>query len=336
MSDRRARNRTLPSRRAFLGIGLGAFTVVATPGILRSRLGLERTLTRRSVPVMGTVAELAVVTNDADHAHRALDAAVAELRRVEALMTRFRDDSDVGRVNLGGARRPVPVSRETADVVAEALRWARLSGGVFDPALGRATGLWDVGHRATPPPSEQVRSLADRGLWRTVEVETGGSVPLIRLHDPDAALDLGGIAKGYGVDAAARALRDHGAFHALVNVGGDLRATGVSEDGDPWRVGIRSPVHPDRFTESFPLADAAVATSGDYLQYFDHRGRRYHHLLDPGNAQPRATAMRTLTIVAGSCMAADAAATTLFGMPADRARDLLASAGRGARIAHTG
>ncbi|MGD2067523.1 MAG: FAD:protein FMN transferase [Gemmatimonadota bacterium] len=319
-----------PDRRQFLGIGLGAFAVAALPGVIRP----GRSIVRRSVPVMGTVADLAVVTRDGRHGQRAIDAALAELRRVEALMTRFRDDSDVGRSNLEAARRAVPVSSETAGVVGEALRWARLSGGAFDPALGRATALWDVGRRHTPPADDAVHGLAGRQLWRAVEVDTDGSVPRLRFHDPDAALDLGGIAKGYGVDRAAAALREHGAFDALVNVGGDLRVMGLSEDRDLWAVGVRSPESPDRMLTTLHLTDAAVATSGDYLQYFVHGGRRYHHLLDPRAAAPRTTGTRTLTVVAGTCIAADAAATTAFGLDPARAGGVVATAGRGARIAH--
>jgi len=129
-------------------------------------------------------------------------------------------------------------------------------------------------------------------------------------------IDLGGIGKGYGVDRAVAALREWGVRDAIVNVGGDLYAMGTSEDGDPWRVGIRSPDDPSRMIRSIDASDRAVATSGVYEQYFDWRGRRFHHLLDPATGEPRRTAERTLTIAAADCMTADAAATALFGRPA--------------------
>ena len=145
-----------PDRRTFLGIGLGAFAVAALPGVVRP----DRRLVRRSVPVMGTVADFAVVSRNEDHAHRAIDAAVAELRRVESLMTRFRDDSDVGRANLTGALAPVPVSSETAAVVREALRWSRASGGVFDPALGRLIRRWSPAGDRREPGDEGRKALS--------------------------------------------------------------------------------------------------------------------------------------------------------------------------------
>lgn len=317
-------------RRQFLGIGLGVFAVAALPGVVRP----GRRVVRRSVPLMGTVAELAVVTRRPDHGHRAIRAAIDELRRVESLMTRFRDDSDVGRANLDAARAPVAVSLETAEVVRDALLWSHRSDGAFDPALGRATTLWDAGRRTEPPGEVLVRRFAGRELWRAIEVETGSTVPRIRFHDPDVALDLGGIAKGYGVDRAAEVLREHGAFDALVNVGGDLRIMGSSLDGDAWRVGIRAPDDPERMLATLRLGDAAVATSGDYLQSFVHRGRRYHHLLDPALGEPRRSPIRTLTVVGATCLTADAAATTVFGLDDARADRILHATAPDARIAH--
>lgn len=330
-----------PDRRTFIGVGLGAFALAAVPAG-RSLFGLRTRAARRSVPVMGTVAELVAVHPSEAHAHRALDAAIDALRRVDATMTRFRDDSDVGRVNSSAPGTAVTVSSETFRVVEEGIRWARLSDGAFDPALGRAAALWDPGRRTAPPEGAEVRRLAGGGLWRAVEVERGRSTPTIRLHDPRASLDLGGIAKGFGVDAAVRALEDYGVFRALVNAGGDLRAAGVAEDGEPWEVGVRDPEapwapgEPIRVVAILRVTDRAVATSGDYQQAFDHGGRRYHHLLDPVTGEPRWSGSRTLTVVAGECMAADAAATALFGARAGAAEKLLRASGTDAHIAHRG
>ena len=105
-------------------------------------------------------------------------------------------------------------------------------------------------------------------------------------HDEDMGIDLGGIGKGYGVDRAVAVLREWGFQNGLVNVGGDLYAMGVSEDGDPWNVGVRSPDDPQGLVANLAMSDQAVATSGDYHQYFEHDGRRYHHLLDPTTGAP--------------------------------------------------
>jgi FAD:protein FMN transferase len=320
-----------PSRREFLVLGAGIFTVSAV-GITRSR----QRLVRRTVPVMGTLAEVAVVSRDDAHAHRAITAAVDELHLVHRLMSRFDPASDIGRINAGAHRGAVLVSNATADVLDEALHWARLPGSRFDPCLGRATELWHVTDRTEPPPQDQVRRLARRELYRGVRLERVHDGALVSTAGADVAIDLGGIAKGYAVDRAVAALQAWGVTGALVNAGGDLYVLGTSEGGEPWRVGIRSPAEPAQLAATLLLQDRAVATSGDYEQYFEHDGRRYHHLLDPATAAPRASTTHSFTVAAATCMVADAAATSVFGLPAAEARRVLAAAGRDAAAAQAG
>jgi thiamine biosynthesis lipoprotein len=317
-----------PSRREVVLLGVGAFAVAAIP-FLR---GGRRRLVRRSVPVMGTVADLAVVHRDERYAQAAIDAAIQQLRYVDRTMTAYSETSDVGRVNREATKQPVTITNATATVVLEGLYWGESSDGAFDPCLGAAVNLWDVKQRSVPPDEADVRQLAGRRPYRAVELDRYGGRPVIRLTDPEALIDLGGIAKGYGVDLAVKSLREWGIEHALVNAGGDLYAMGESEDGDPWRVGVRSPHDAREITDRFDLADAAVATSGDYLQNFKHAGATYHHLLDPATASPRSTEVHSVTVAADNCMAADAAATTVFGMGRDGARQVLASRGQGTRV----
>lgn len=321
-----------PDRRDFLVLGIGALAVATLPRALRRK----DALIRRQSPVMGTVAEIVVRHRDEVWSQRAVDAAFAELRRVDATMSRFRPDSDVGRINARTRGSVVTVGDDTAEVLAAALLWADASDGRFDPCLGRVVELWDVGSRTAPPSggewADLVAGSTVRGMARHLELDRTGSVARVRLHHDRAAVDLGGIAKGYGVDLAARVLQDNGIFNALVNVGGDLVALGVDENEEPWKIGVRSPDHPDQIAHTLRVTDRALATSGDYLQYFQHEGRRYHHLLDPTTGEPRRTEMRSLTVAAPTCMAADAGATAAFG--AERAAAVGMLGGR-ATIVHT-
>ena len=262
---------------------------------------------------MGTVAEVAVPARNEVWAQRAIDAAFAELRRIDATMSRFRPDTDVGRLNA----RPgewVSLSLDTATVLDEALRWTSRSAGRFDPCLGRVSELWNFAAATAPPSDEELRSFAGARLWTMLDVERGGERARGVLVSPLAGVDLGGIAKGFGVDVAAEALRRFGVTDGVVSVGGDLVALGADARGDPWTVGVRSPDHPSGLAATLEVSDAAIATSGDYLRFFQHGGRRYHHLLDPANGLPFRTPTRSLTIQAARCIDADAAATSLFGL----------------------
>ena len=250
-------------------------------------------------------------------------------------MSHFTADSDVGRANLGAASGPVAVTAATATVLEEALRWAEASDGRFDPCLGRATALWNVRDRRTPPSASETQRLAGERLYQELEVDRWRGNHVVRFRSDAVAIDLGGIAKGYGVDRAVRALRDRGVENALVNAGGDLYAIGRSDDGDPWEIGVRDPRAPRHLAATLRVSDRALATSGDYFQYFDHGGRRYHHLIDPTTGEPTRADHHSITITADSCMAADAGGTAAFGCELEAARELVALGARGAEIAHT-
>lgn len=323
--------RAFPSRRDFISLGIGAFVVGSIPFAARGR----QRLVRRTIPVMGTFGEVAVVHNDERYAQGAIDAAFQELRRVESVLTRFRPESEVGRANHAAFANPQAVSSETARVLVSALRWADVTEGAFDPCLGQAVALWDVGNRHEPPDVEKVHRFAHRGLYRSLELGRSGGQDVVVFHDKDMGIDLGGIGKGYGVDKAVEVLRAWGIENALVNVGGDLYAMGGSEDGDPWTVGVRSPESPDALATTLTMRDRAVATSGDYLQFFEFKGRRYHHLLDPTTGAPSEVKMRSVTVAAERCMDADAGATTAFVAAAanvDRAFGIVAP---GSQVVHS-
>jgi thiamine biosynthesis lipoprotein len=317
-----------PDRRTFLSLGVGALAVAAAPAALRRR----PPLVRRRIPIMGTVAEIVVPSHDARWAHAGIDAGFEALREVEQAMSRFRADSDVGRLNAAGGGW-VEVTPGTAHVLEASLRWARVSGGRFDPCLGRVASMWDgvpSGASLTelpplargPAPGPAVRLRHERGAVRA------------RLTSPGVAVDLGGIAKGFAVDRAAEALRAHGVVDGLVNVGGDLVALGRDPGGGPWLVGVQDPDDGGALAATLEVEEEAIATSGDYVRWFRHQGRRYHHLIDPRTGESRRTRTRSLTVRSERCIDADAAATSLFGAPAGTASAIVARAPSGVRVVH--
>lgn len=316
------------ARREFVALGVGALVVGAIPAAIIRR----RQVVKRTMPVMGTLAEFTVLHRDTQHAELAIDAAQAALVGVERKMTRFRTDSDVGRANAGAHLAPVAVSGATMYVVEAALRWAQASSGTFEPAIGRVVELWDVMHRHEPPPEVSVRRLAGRSFYHKVEIGTERLQPSIFFTDDDVHLDLGAIAKGYGVDCAIDALRGMGVKHALVDVGGEVAAIGGVSPDEPWQIGIASPDDPRVMRRTVELTDGAIATSGDYEQFFRWRGRRYHHLMDPETAAPRDTPMHSVSIRAETCMDADAAATAVFGMTQAAGQQVLDRRSPGAQV----
>jgi thiamine biosynthesis lipoprotein len=247
-------------------------------------------------------------------------------------MTRFDARSTLVAPTRPRACARVAISAETAFVLERALAWADASRGAFDPALARVVDLWDVKHKHTPPPAPALQRLAGRRLYRRIDIANDWEQPTVFVREPDAAIDLGGIAAGYGVDRAVQVLREWGITDGYVNVGGDIYALGESPAGEPWEVGVRSPSDPGALIGNVALSDGAIATSGDYEQGYTLNGRRYHHIIDPATAEPRLTPMHSLTVTASCCLVADAASTAVYGWNAAEANRLLSVMAPGAQL----
>lgn len=256
---------------------------------------------------MGTVAELKVVAAAGVDPSEALEAALAELERIEALTTVHSDSSEVSRLEREGE---LMLSPAVANCLALACSVATLSKGAFDPTAGALVRLWGFPDAPALPDSAAVDRARARVDPARIRLGIGRSARIVSV-EPGTELDLGGVAKGVGVDRAAKILVDR-VGPCLVNVGGDLVVHGTKPGGQPWRVGIQDPRDPSRlFTTLSLTGPRAVATSGDYQRYFEVDGVRYHHILDPRTGWP-ARGVRSATVVASTCALADAAATAAF------------------------
>ena len=265
---------------------------------------------------MGTHVSLATFTTEAlDEAaiRPKLEAALAEIRRVEGLLTTWREGSEVSRVNAAAGKAAVTVSPETLLVVEKSLWASRVSGGVFDVTFDAMRGLWrfDEDHLDEVPSAaaiERARKLVD---FRRVLVDHDAST--VKLATPGMRMSLGGIGKGYGVDAAARVLERAGLASFFVQAGGDLYVRGYKPGGERWRAGARDPRSADAgdFFALVEVEDHAFSTAGDYERAFVKDGQRFHHILDPRTGWP-ATASRSVTIWAKDALTADAIDDAVF------------------------
>ena len=249
--------------------------------------------------------EIQLFAHSAATARRAADAAIADIARIEAKYSRYRDDSVTMRINRAAGSAPIAIDVETHALLAYADRCFRLSEGRFDITSGVLRRAWDFGARPPRVPSEETIAAA-RSLigWPRVEWDAD----TIRLPQSGMEIDLGGIGKEYAADRAATICIERGVANALINLGGDVRAIGGQPDGSPWRIGIRDPRAPDRAIAGLDVVDGAVATSGDYERYFEVDGRRYCHILDPQTGMPVAH-WRSVSVVAPLCVVAGSCAT---------------------------
>ncbi len=250
----------------------------------------------------------------------ALDAAVTELARIEEKMTSWDDASELSSINLAAGGPPVTVSAELFEIIERALYISELTGGCFDISYAGAGKLWDY-KAAEPklPGAEAVAAALARIGWQKIVLDAEAST--VQLPEPGMRIDLGGIAKGYGVERAMQILVDAGVEVALVNAGGDLKVRG-KKAGRTWRIGIRDPREPERMCAVIPVANTSVVTSGDYERFFEIDGVRYHHILDPRTGRP-SQGVTSVTVIARSAELADALATGVFVMGAEEGLALI-------------
>lgn len=238
------------------------------------------------------------------------------LDRVVAQMSHWDVASDISRFNRVRSGAWQGVQPEFLTVLDAALAVARESEGAFDPAIGALVDLWGFGPagKCAAPPAPQAIAQALDGLgWMAIETDSLG---LRARHDGSAQLDFSGIAKGFGVDQVADYLIGQGVFHFLVEVGGELRGSGVKPDGQPWWVDLEAPPGLALPLNRVALHQLSVATSGDYRRGFEHEGAHYGHSIDPRTGWPVNNGMASVTVLHPSCMMADAYATaiTVLGM----------------------
>jgi len=275
---------------------------------------------------MGTTYHVTVVGMDAERA-RALQPKIdARLQQVNDSMSTYRPESELNRFNrFAKSGEGFPASSDMLAVLRTAARVYQLSGGAWDGTVMPLVNLWGfgpAGPTAEPPPDAAVAERMAHVGFDRIEVRPGA----LAKKDPAVTLDLSSIAKGYGVDQVAAVLRAEGLRDFVVEIGGEVYASGVRRDGRPWRVGINRPrpdAAPDEVLEVAPLRDQAFATSGDYRNYFESGGVRYSHVLDPRTGRPVTNGVVSVSVRAPDCTLADGLATAVMVMGAEAGVALL-------------
>ena len=269
---------------------------------------------------MGTWATLTLVTTDssavADLAYRSL----LELHRVDSLMSNWTQTSEVARINRDASRNDVVVHPEVATVLDLAQRVTRASDGAMDITVEPLVRLWGFlgGPRRVPSQAEITKALASVGPDK---MRFDPTRKTIRFTNPNTKIDLGGIAKGYGVDRVAEGLRRAGVTDALVDLSGNMAALGDAVGKSGWTVGIRDPSNRFPYLGTIQLHNEAISTSGSYEQFVDVDGKRYGHIIDPRTGWP-AQGLVSVTVVSPTATLCDAWDTGLFVLGAEKARAL--------------
>ncbi len=269
---------------------------------------------------MGTTYHIRYVTANPNRSGERIKEAVdAVLEQINSQMSTYDPNSELSLFNQKQTTEPVVISRALEAVVQRALEIAEETGGVMDVTVGPLVNLWGFGPLARPdhvPSQAELDAMLANVGYQHLKVENH---QLSKAH-PEIYVDLSTIAKGYGVDRVATLLEQFQITNYLVEIGGEMRMKGTKPGNQPWRIAIEKPVSMDRTAQRvIEPGNNAVATSGDYRNYFEENGQRYSHIIDPRTGYPIQHNLISVTVITPQCMDADAYATALTVMGTEAA-----------------
>jgi thiamine biosynthesis lipoprotein len=271
-------------------------------------------------PMMGTEVSVYLWSDDPKTGLAAVEAVFQEADRIDRLMSTYKDDSEISKINREAADAPVRTGEELYHLIARSLEISVLTQGAFDITYESVGQHFDFRAHQRPD-AATVQSELKNINFRFVRLDA--ATRTVRFQKHGVRINLGGIAKGYVVERSVDILRARGVTNAIVTAGGDTRLLG-DRRGRPWMVGIRDPRKDGQVAISLPLEDEAVSTSGDYERYFDEDGVRYHHIIQPSTGLS-ANGVHSATVFGPDAVTTDALSTSVFVMGVDKGLRMIAA-----------
>ena len=259
---------------------------------------------------MGTVVSIEITVSEGA-GPAILEPVWEEAETLENTFSRYIRESEVSRINRRSETGPIEISRDLAEVLFRAGEISSLSRGAFDVTVAPLMRIWGFfpERKGVIPSPDEIKRALESADWRGINVDRKSSA--VVFSNPDTRIDLAALAKGYAVDRITAALKERGVRSGLINAGGDIYGLGNRPGGGPWRIGVEHPRREGELITVLKLRNRAVATSGDYRNYFIRGKKRYSHIIDPRTGRPSETGIIEVSILAADCMTADALATAV-------------------------
>ncbi|RKS94106.1 thiamine biosynthesis lipoprotein [Flavobacterium limicola] len=286
-------------------------TVVATSQITH----------KRKLFMLGSPFEVTAVAKDTIKANEYIDLAVAEVKRIENLISDWIPTTQISEINRNAGLKPVKVDTEVFELVERAIKISQITNGAFDISYASMDKIWkfDGSMKAMPTEEAIKKSVAKIG-YKNIILNPKEHTIFLKLEG--MKLGLGGIGQGYIADKVKHLLFSKGCISGIINVSGDINAWGKQPDGKPWTVGIVNPLNKNKIFATFPIVDSAVETSGSYEKYVNFNGIRYSHIIDPRTGYP-ASGIVSVSVFAKQTEIADAMATGIFVLGVEVGLDLV-------------
>lgn len=271
--------------------------------------------------MLGSPFEMTVVAKDTVEGNYFIQKAIAEVKRIEYLISDWIPTTQISQVNQNAGIAPVKVDQEVFQLIERAIKISKLTNGAFDISYASMDKIWKFDGSMIEMPTEEAikNSVAKVGYQNIILNEKEST---IFLKNKGMKLGLGGIGQGYIADKIKVLLLQNGCKSGIVNVSGDIFAWGKQPDGKPWTVAIVNPINKNKVFATFPLEDSAVETSGSYEKYVTFNGKRYSHIIDPRTGYP-ATGIVSVSVFAKTTEVADALATGVFVLGVEVGLDLI-------------
>lgn len=272
---------------------------------------------KRVEKLMGNRFEITVVASEPNWAMAKIDLAIAEIRRIERLLTTFDENSQTNQINAQAGLAPVKVDKEVFDLIQRSLRISAITDGAFDITYGSVDKkLWNFDRQMKALPDKKVAQAMVR-LINYKNVLLNESDHSVMLKEKGMRIGFGGIGKGYAAEMAKTLLIKEGVKSGIVNASGDLTTWGTQASGSPWTIGIANPDYREVPFSYLNVNDMAVATSGNYEKFVEINGKKYSHTINPKTGLP-VTGIKSVTIICPNAEIADAMATpvTIMGIDA--------------------
>jgi Membrane-associated lipoprotein involved in thiamine biosynthesis len=259
--------------------------------------------------MLGTICTIKVYDANKEEA---ITKAFARIKNIEDKMSVNKDGTELDAVGDASGKNPVKVSDDTFYVLKKGKYYSEQANGAFDITIGPLVKLWGIGtDKARVPSKEEIDTKKSLINYKDLVLDEKGKTAF--LEKAGMSLDLGGIAKGYAADEAARILKENGVQHGIVNLGGNVLAINNNPDGQPWKVGVQNPFEPNGSAlGSVEVTNKTVVTSGIYERYLEQNGKKYHHILNPFTGYPMDNTLASVTIITDTSIDADAMTKNIF------------------------
>ncbi len=267
---------------------------------------------KRTLKLMGSRFDITVVANDSIQASEYIDTAVAEISRIEKLISSWDDKSQTSEINRNAGIKAVKIDKELFDLIERAIGISKLTDGAFDISYASMDRIWKFDGSMTKMPSEEeIHASVEKVGYKNIVLDKENTTVFLKLEG--MKIGFGAIGKGYAADKAKALLISKGVPSGIINASGDMNTWGKQPNGNEWKVAIVNPLDKNKVFALLPIKNGAVVTSGNYEKYVNFNGIRYTHIIDPRTGYP-ATGIISVTVFAPKAELADALATSVFVM----------------------